>query len=75
MDNSRANVNHLCKATFNEGPGAKYLEILKAKFVDCVIYQSMLEHHEVAFREGQRSIIMLIMKELETVVEEKKDGR
>lgn len=75
MDNSRSNANQLCKATFSKGAGAKYLAILKAKFVDCTVYEPQLEHHEVAYREGQRSIIRLIEKELEIVIQEDKDGR
>jgi len=68
-------VNQLCKATFAKGAGKKYLEILKRRFVDCVVYEPHLEHHEVAFKEGQRNIIMSIIKELDTIVEESQDGR
>lgn len=71
----RLNVNQLCKATFASDAGAKYLEILKAKFVDCKVYEPRLEYHEVAFKEGQRDIIMSIIKELNTIVEESQDGR
>jgi len=67
-------VNQLCKATFNSDAGKRYLEILKAKFVDKVIYQPHMEHHEVAFIEGQRSIVMLILKEIETNIGEN-DGK
>ena len=71
---NRLNVNQLCKATFGKGAGAKYLQILKAKFVDCKVYEPHLDHHEVAFKEGQRDIIMSIIKELETNIEESQDG-
>jgi hypothetical protein len=71
---NRLSVNQLCKATFKSGVGAKYLQILKAKFVDCKVYEPHLDHHEVAFREGQRDIIMSIIKELEINVEESQDG-
>jgi len=74
MSKTRLEVNQLCKATFASEAGKKYLEILKAKFVDCIVYEPHLDHHEVAFREGQRSIIMLIEKELGITVEESQDG-
>lgn len=74
MSKARLNVNQLCKATFTSDAGAKYLEILKKKFVDCPVYEPQLEHHEVAYKEGQRNIIMSIMKELETTVKESQDG-
>jgi len=71
----RLQVNQLCKATFTTEHGAKYLKMLEDKFVNRIVYEPLLEHHEVAFREGQRSIIMLIMKELETIPQESQDGR
>lgn len=75
MPKTKLEVNQLCKATFTSDAGAKYLDILKKRFVDGVVYEPQLEHHEVAYKEGQRSIIMLIMKELETTVQESQDGR
>lgn len=57
-------IHSLCVAIYSTDAGQKYLERMKKAFVDRPIYIAGLTSEEVAYREGQRNVIMQIMKEL-----------
>lgn len=66
MDNSKgAEIDKLIKGTFGTELGKKLVKHLKIKFVDRPVYIPGLSSDEVAFREGQRNVIMQIMKEID----------
>ena len=57
-------VHKLIVGTFNTDLGKKLMEHLKKKIVDRPSYVKGMTIDEVAFREGQKDVIMQFMKEL-----------
>ena len=57
-------VTKLYKDVFKNDNGKKCLEHLQATFVDRAVFKQGLTFEETAFREGQRDIVMQILKEV-----------
>ena len=57
-------IDVLIKGTFGTELGQKCLAHLKKTFVDRAVYVPGLTFEETAFREGERSVIMKLMKEV-----------
>ena len=57
-------ITKLYKDTFNNDIGRKCIAQLEKTFVDRPVYIPGISHEETAYREGQRNVIMQIMKEI-----------
>lgn len=58
-------INKLIKGTFGTELGRRLANHLKTQFVDRPVYIPGHTHDETAYREGQRNVIMQILKEIE----------
>jgi GGDEF domain-containing protein len=57
-------VIKMFKDTFGTPAGDKCLKHLKETFVDRPVFRSGQTYEDTAFREGERSVIMKILKEV-----------
>ena len=60
-------INALLKGTFNTTLGERCIKHLKDVFVDRAMYKPGMTLDQVAFREGEASVIRKIMKEINDV--------
>lgn len=67
MDNAKKaqEINILYKGTFETELGRRCLETMKKAFVDRPTYRPGMSLDEVAFREGEASIVRKIIAEVE----------
>jgi len=56
-------IDALIKGTFGTPIGKKCLDHLRKVFVDRPVYVPGMSYDEAAFREGERSVIMKLIKE------------
>ena len=60
-------INVLLKGTFNTTLGKRCIKHLQDVFVDRAMYKPGMSLDQVAFREGEASVIRKIMKEINNV--------
>ena len=65
MKRNQEEISALFAGTFRTELGKRTLEHLKNVFVDRDIYVKGLSFEEVAFRQGEASVVNKIIKELE----------
>lgn len=64
MDNNQKEINVLFKSVFANEQGEKMLKYLNEVFVDRDIYKNGLTLDQVAFRQGEASIVKKIEQEI-----------
>lgn len=64
MAKTALEIKSLIVGTFETTIGQKLLEHLKETIVDRPTYKKGMELDEVAFREGQKDLVVQLMKEM-----------
>jgi len=59
-------IHKLFVDTFNTEVGKRCLKRLEEAFVDRAVYKNGQTFEQTAFREGQRDVVMQILKEVKT---------